>query len=121
MPFDVITVKAYLEQQGTLDSVGGIEYLTKLASAGTTVVNTEHYGRIIFDNARRRDLIHLGQDIIDDAYTEDLDKTVNTQIESAEQKLFNLASTGQSSDLPWVSPLPCSMLPIYQISRQMTR
>ena len=96
IPFDIITAKTYLEQQGTLESVGGVEYLSKLASAGSTVVNVDHYGRIVFDNARRRDLIQLGQSIIDDAYTEDLDKTVNAQIESAEQKLFNLASTGQS-------------------------
>ena len=96
IPFDIITAKTYLEQQGTLESVGGVEYLSKLASAGSTVVNVEHYGRIVFDNARRRDLINLGQNIIDDAYTEDLDKSVNTQIESAEQKLFNLASTGQT-------------------------
>ena len=95
-PFDIITAKNYLEQQGTLESVGGTEYLSKLAAAGSTVVNVEHYGRIVFDNARRRDLINLGQSIIDDAYTEDLDKTVNNQIESAEQKLFNLASTGKS-------------------------
>ena len=96
IPFDIITAKTYLEQQGTLESVGGTEYLSKLVSAGSTVVNIEHYGRLVFDNARRRDLIHLGQGIIDDAYTEDLDKPVNAQIESAEQKLFNLASTGQS-------------------------
>ena len=96
IPFDIITAKNYLEQQGTLESVGGTEYLSRLASAGSTVVNVEHYGRIVFDNARRRDLINLGQSIIDDAYTEDLDKTVDNQIESAEQKLFNLASTGQS-------------------------
>jgi len=96
IPFDIITVKNYLEQQGTLESVGGVEYLSKLASAGATVANVEHYGRIVFDNARRRDLIGLGQNIIENAYTEDMDKTVDFQIESAEQKLFNLASTGQS-------------------------
>ena len=96
IPFDIITAKTYLEQQGTLESVGGIEYLSELASASSTVVNVEHYGRIVFDNARRRDLIRLGQDIIEDAYTEDLDKTVNDQIESAEQKLFNLADTGKT-------------------------
>jgi len=96
IPFDIITVKQYLEQQGTLESVGGVEYLSKLASAGSTVVNVEHYGQIVFDAARRRDLIGLGHDIIDDAYTEDLDKTVSAQIETAEQKLFNLASTGKS-------------------------
>ena len=96
IPFDIITAKTYLEQQGILDNVGGVEYLSKLTAAGATVVNVEHYGRIVFDNARRRDLINLGQSIIDDAYTEDLDKPVNTQIESAEQKLFNLADTGQT-------------------------
>jgi len=96
IPFDIITAKTYLEQQGSLESVGGTAYLSQLVSAGSTVVNVEHYGRIVFDNARRRDLIGLGQSIIDDAYTEDLDKPVSTQIEAAEQKLFNLASTGQS-------------------------
>ncbi len=96
VPFDIITVKNYLEQQGSLETVGGIDYLSKLASAGATVANVEHYGRIVFDNARRRDLIGLGQNIIDNAYTEDMDKTVDSQIESAEQRLFNLASTGQS-------------------------
>ena len=96
IPFDVITAKTYLEQQGVLESVGGVEYLTKLSSAGATVVNVEHYGRIVFDNARRRDLISLGQSIIDNAYTEDMDNPVDRQIESTEQKLFNLASTGQS-------------------------
>ena len=96
IPFDIITAKTYQEQQGVMESVGGVDYLSKLASAGATVVNVEHYGRIIFDNARRRDLIGLGQHIIDSAYTEDIDNTVDSQIESAEQRLFNLASTGQS-------------------------
>ena len=96
IPFDIITIKQYLEQQGTLETVGGVEYLSKLASAGSTVVNVEHYAQIVFDTARRRDLIGLGHNIIDDAYTEDLDNTVNAQIETAEQKLFNLASAGKS-------------------------
>lgn len=95
-PFDVITAKTYLEQQGILESVGGAEYLTKLAAAGTTVVNVEHYGRIIFDNARRRDLIAFARKVMDDAYTEDPENSVNTQIETAEQSLFNLSNSGET-------------------------
>ncbi|MCQ2562823.1 MAG: replicative DNA helicase [Alphaproteobacteria bacterium] len=94
--FDVISAKNYLEQQGVLESVGGAEYLTKLAGAGSTVVSVETYAKIVFDNARRRQLINLGQEIVDNAYTEDLEKPVNSQIEIAEQKLFNLASDGLS-------------------------
>jgi len=94
--FDIISAKSYLEQQGTLDSVGGIDYLTQLASAGATVVNIEQYARIIHENAMRRKLIELGQTITDSAFIEDPDNPVSHQIESAEQQLFNMAETGDA-------------------------
>lgn len=96
IPFDIITAKNYLDQQGVLESVGGIDYLTQLSSAGATVVNVEQYGRIVYENALRRDLINLGQSITDAAFIEDLDNPVSAQIESAEQKLFEMASAGVS-------------------------
>lgn len=94
IPFDIITAKTYLEQQGVLESVGGIDYLTQLSGAGATVVNVEQYGRLVYENAMRRDLIALGQDITDAAFIEDLDNPVSKQIETAEQKLFDMATTG---------------------------
>lgn len=92
--FDIITIKNYLDQQGILDSVGGVNYLTELTSAGATVVNIEQYGHLIHDAAMRRELINLGQSITDKAFTEDLDTPVSTQIELAEQKLFEMSTTG---------------------------
>lgn len=96
IPFDIITAKNYLDQQGVLESVGGVDYLTQLSSAGATVVNVEQYGRIVYENALRRDLINLGQSITDAAFIEDLDNPVTAQIETAEQKLFEMASAGVS-------------------------
>ncbi len=96
IPFDIITAKNYLEQQGTLESVGGIDYLTQLAGAGTTVVNVDQYGRIVYENALRRELINIGQSITDAAFVEDLDNPVTSQIEIAEQKLFELSTAGSS-------------------------
>lgn len=94
IPFDIITAKNYLEQQGTLDTVGGVDYLTQLAGAGATVVNVDQYGRIVYENALRRELINIGQSITDAAYVEDLDNPVTSQIEVAEQKLFDLSTAG---------------------------
>ncbi|MCQ2599614.1 MAG: replicative DNA helicase [Alphaproteobacteria bacterium] len=94
IPFDIITAKNYLEQQGELETVGGVDYLSQLASAGATVVNVEQYGRIVYENAMRRELIDLGHSITDHAYIEDIDNPVSTQIEVAEQKLFEMAATG---------------------------
>lgn len=96
IPFDIITAKNYLDQQGVLESVGGIDYLGQLAGAGATVVNVEQYGRIVYENAMRRDLINLGQEITDAAFIEDLDNPVSRQIEIAEQKLFEMSTTGAS-------------------------
>ena len=94
--FDIITIKNYLDQQGILESVGGVDYLTQLAGAGVTVVNVEQYARIVYDNAMRRELINLGQEITENAFVEDLDNPVSHQIEAAEQKLFDMATTGTS-------------------------
>ncbi|MBE6459473.1 MAG: replicative DNA helicase [Alphaproteobacteria bacterium] len=96
IPFDIITAKNYLDQQGVLESVGGVDYLTQLSGAGATVVNVEQYGRIVYEHAQRRQLINLAQDIMDGAFVEDLDNPVNRQIEVAEQKLFDMATTGSS-------------------------
>lgn len=96
IPFDVITAKNYLEQQGVLESVGGVDYLTQLSGAGATVVNVDQYGRIIYENALRRELIGLGQEITDSAFIEDLDNPVTHQIETAEQKLFEMSVAGST-------------------------
>ncbi len=98
--FDIITAKNYLEQQGTLESVGGVNYLSELAGAGATVVNVEQYAQIVYDSAMRRSLIDLGQTIMDNAFTEDLDNPVSTQIQVAEQKLFDMATTGSTANDP---------------------
>lgn len=100
IPFDIITAKNYLDQQGTLESVGGVDYLTQLAGAGATVVNVDQYGRIVYENALRRDLINIGQGITDAAFVEDLDNPVARQIEIAEQKLFDLSTMGDTEHEP---------------------
>lgn len=111
IPFDVITAKNYLTQQGVLESVGGVEYLSELAGAGASVVNVKSYAEIVYNNARRRELINIGQGITDSAFVEDLENPVDKQIESAEQKLFELSATGASerTALPLSSALTTAL------------
>ncbi len=92
---DPITLKNYFEQSGTLDEVGGFEYLAKISDAGISAVNAVEYGRLIHDRSLRRKLIDVGQGIVADAYTPSLDSPATKQIEVAEQKLFDLATTGE--------------------------
>ena len=91
-----ITLKGLFDQDGALLEVGGAQYLARLAEAAVTIINAEHYGRTIHDLHLRRELITIGQDVVNDAFRHDLDDAAVTQIERTEQKLFALATAGQA-------------------------
>lgn len=93
---DVITLKNYFEQEGTLNEVGGHKYLVKLADSSSPLTNVEYYAQFIYDKYLRRELINTGYEIVNDAMKEDLDADATTQIETAEKKLFELSNQGDS-------------------------
>ncbi len=93
---DVITLKNYFEQEGTLQDVGGFQYLVKLADSSSPLTNVEYYAQFIYDKFLRRELINTGYEIVNDAIKEDIDNDATTQIENAERKLFDLSNQGET-------------------------
>ena len=91
---DPVTLKPYFEGDPALESVGGVGYLSELAGSVISVINSEHYGRIIHDMYLRRQLIDMGEDMVNEAYSHNLEGAALEQIEDAEKKLFDLATTG---------------------------
>jgi replicative DNA helicase len=91
---DPVTLKHHLEQTEVLTEAGGVGYLLRLADAAVTVINAGEYGRLIHDLFLRRELIALGEDMVNRAYAGDIEETGNQQIEMAEQGLFDLATRG---------------------------
>ena len=89
-----VTLKAYFENDGALDDIGGAQYLARLAGAAVTIINAEDYGRTIHDLALRRELIHIGEDMVNTAFDPAVDEPALTQIEQTEQQLFHLAEAG---------------------------
>ena len=76
------------------EKIGGYRYIAELAAANFTIINAENYGRLIYDLCLRRQLIDLGTDVVNDAYSHDPDDSAMQQIETAEQSLYNLATHG---------------------------
>ena len=91
-----VTLKNLFDQDGALSEIGGAQYLARLAAAVVTIINAEDYGRTIYDLHVRRQLITIGEDVVNDAFSYDLDREATRQIEEAERKLFDLATTGQT-------------------------
>ena len=91
-----VTLKAYFERDETLAHVGGAAYLARLAAAATSIINAEDYGRVIHDLAVRRELIRIGEDVVNTAYDSAVDEPAAQQIEATEQRLFQLAERGHA-------------------------
>ena len=91
-PIDIVRLKPFFVNDEALKDVGGVEYLAKLASAASTIINVVEYGREILDCYTRRQLISLGTDVVNKAFERDVDDDANKQIEYAEKSLFELAN-----------------------------
>ncbi|MGH1398748.1 MAG: replicative DNA helicase [Alphaproteobacteria bacterium] len=91
-----VTLKNYFEKDEDLKDVGGAEYLVDLAASVINVINTGDYASTIYDLHLRRELITLGEDVVNESYDHNLDSDANTTIERAEGRLFSLAESGQA-------------------------
>ncbi len=93
---DVIMLKKYFEQEGTLNDVGGYKYLIKLAESSSPLTNPEYYAQYIYEQYLRRELISTGYDIVSHAMKEDIDSSATDQIEEAEKRLYELSDKGDA-------------------------
>jgi len=89
-----VTLKSMLDREELFHLEGGIDYLGKLTTIAMMVINPKDYGQIIYDLALRRQLIAIGENIVNTAYDSSLENASNQQIESAENKLYNLVTEG---------------------------
>lgn len=92
-----VTLKNFFEQDATLTEIGGPTYLGKLAAAAVTIINIAEHGRIVHDLYLRRQLIGIGEDIVNRAYAHDLETAALDQIHQAEGELLKLATDDSAS------------------------
>ena len=91
---DAVTLKGEFEHTGALDEVGGPAYLAQLLGAMVGIINAGEYGRAIYDSWLRRQLIDIGEVVVNNAFGADAELDGSQQIESAEQSLYDLATAG---------------------------
>ena len=90
-----ITLKTFLGEHEVGGGVTVPAYLAKLVAEATTIINAHDYGRTIHDLSLRRDLIGIGEDIVNVAYDAPVDSSPREQIEEAEKRLYQIADGGR--------------------------
>jgi len=87
-PVDLITVSDQLKVRGSLDNVGGLEYLTGIATSVPTTANARHYAKIVEEKSILRKLIKTSSDIINMGY--EASEEVSTVLDRAEKGIFDI-------------------------------
>lgn len=95
---DPVTLKSVFENNDSFSAVGGVNYLMRLAECATTIINVGEYGRLVHDLFLRRELIAIGEDIVNRAYDSNIEESAGQQMDAAEATLFSLSASGDSND-----------------------
>ncbi|MGH6792171.1 MAG: replicative DNA helicase [Methyloceanibacter sp.] len=90
-----ITLKTFFQAEEPVGELTVPQYLGRLAAHATTIINAEDYGRTVYDLAIRRQLIGIGEGMVNTAFDSPIDAPPSVQIEDAEQQLYELAETGK--------------------------
>src|SRR5258705_6178212 len=90
-----VTLKTFVPADTDIGGMTVVQYLARLASEATTIINAQDYGRTIYELALRRDLIRIGEDMVNVAFDAPVDFAPRAQIEDAERRLYELAESGR--------------------------
>jgi replicative DNA helicase len=90
-----VTLKTFLPAEIDISGMTLGQYLARLAAEATTIINAQDYGRTIYELSLRRDLIRIGEDMVNVAFEAPVDFAPRAQIEDAERRLYELAESGR--------------------------
>ena len=93
---DLITLTDELRDQGYLDDIGGIAYITSLSTVVPTTSNIKYYVNIVKEKSISRQLISAANDIINLCYYGSA--KVEYVLENAEKKIFDISQERATND-----------------------
>ncbi|WP_349402075.1 replicative DNA helicase DnaB [Candidatus Phytoplasma solani] len=93
---DYVSVSSILENEQLLSQIGNIDYLIELVEMTPSSQYLETYIDLIKENALKREIIEAASFLAQKGY-EDID--VQSYLDEAEEKIFNLTQRKKTSDL----------------------
>lgn len=92
---DIITVTARLQDKQQIDEVGGVSYLSQLASSVPTAANVDYYAQIVEEKSLLRRLIRTATEIVSEGYASSDD--VGELLSEAEHRILEISNRRSSS------------------------
>ena len=102
-PIDFVTIKRQLEMRGSIDKIGGLDFIFKLMDLvpSTDENSVRHYSNIVREKSELRKLINVSEAITKRCYASEDD--VDDIIGSAEQGIINITQNRNTTGLSHIS------------------
>ena len=104
-PADVVTVFESIENANEADQTGGLGYLGEIANATPSAANIRRYAEIVHERAVLRKLVTVGDEIAGSALNPS-GRDVKTLLDQAEQKVFEIAESGNRTSQGFMAITP---------------
>ncbi len=88
-PVDLITITTELKSQGTIEKIGGSEYIAQLIEDVPTSAYVDHYARIVKGQYVKRTLIGVASRLVEQSFDDQSD--IDTLLNTAESTIFSLS------------------------------
>ncbi|MDM5201566.1 replicative DNA helicase [Fictibacillus enclensis] len=89
-PVDLVTATAALADRKLLDEIGGVSYLSDLASSSPTAANIDYYSQIVEEKSLLRRLIRAATEIAANGYARE--EEVEAVLNEAEKTILEVAN-----------------------------
>ncbi|MBW4649389.1 MAG: replicative DNA helicase [Kastovskya adunca ATA6-11-RM4] len=96
-PTDLMSLTTWLYDHNELEKVGGQSKLAQLVDRTVSAVNIDRYATLVMEKYLRRQLIQAGNEIVQLGYDTTLE--LESVLDQAEQKIFNLTQTRRQQGL----------------------
>ena len=91
LPVDLVTLQNKLKEKNVPAEIASLDYVKDLITAVPTSANVRYYAKIVKDNAIRRKMIKLNEEIENECYAGR--ESVDTLMDITEKKVFDLLSS----------------------------
>lgn len=96
LPVDLVTLQNKLKEKDVPNEISSLEFVRDLLNAVPTSANIKHYANIVHDNAVKRRLIRVMEDIENECYVGK--ESLDSVLEKTEKDVFQLLNSRSGGD-----------------------
>jgi len=98
---DAVLLRDEFVRMGTLDEIGGVEYINKILDSICSAANFKYYAGIVKEKSLLRSLISITGQILDNAYTQQFD--TYALLDDAERMIFSVTNRNLQNETELLS------------------